>query len=132
MPHTVEQLRRGVADFCSLLDQAAVGFAWHWLILPWLVEEQKRHDQTVKGPGIAMDVIGNATVESSLISIRALDEFFDPREGRSNDIRSHHYVGYRSPGRFLEKQEFDTIGRRIAHLTLDRADDETTPWQITE
>jgi hypothetical protein len=106
MPHTVEQLRRGVIDFCSLLDQAAVAFA--------------------------MEVIGNATVESSLISIRALDEFFDPGDGRPNDIRSHYYSGYRSPGRFLQNPEFHTIGRRIAHLTLDRVDDSTKPWQITE
>ncbi|HEV2966267.1 MAG TPA: hypothetical protein VGW97_05070 [Chthoniobacterales bacterium] len=92
----------------------------------------KKKDKTVIGPGITMDVIGNATIESSLMSIRALDEFFDPRDARPNDIRSHHYRHYLSPGRFLSKLEFDTIGRRIAHLTLDRADDPTKPWQITE
>ncbi|HEV3392932.1 MAG TPA: hypothetical protein VG103_05420 [Chthoniobacterales bacterium] len=132
MPHTVEQLRRGVIDFCSLLDQAAVAFAWEWLILPHPMEETKKQDKAVIGPGIAMEVIGNATVESSLISIRALDEFFDPGDGRPNDIRSHYYSGYRSPGHFLQNPEFHTIGRRIAHLTLDRVDDSTKPWQITE
>lgn len=119
-------------DFCTLLDQAGVAFAWHWLILPHLIEEKKKQDKAVSGPDVAMEVVGNATVESSLISIRALDEFFDLRDGRLSDIRSHHYVGYRSPGRFLGKEEFHAIGRRVAHLTVDRADDPTKPWQITE
>jgi hypothetical protein len=58
MSHTVEQLRRGVVDFCTLLDQAGVAFAWHWLILPHLIEEKKKQDKAVSGPVLPWRLLG--------------------------------------------------------------------------
>jgi hypothetical protein len=132
VPHTLEQLRRGIVDFCAVVDQAGIGFMWNWVLLPeFLKAKMKQEDSPVK-PTEVMEVVRNATIESSLISLRALDEFFDDKRGRPNDIRAHHYEGYSSPGRFLTKEEYDLIGRRIAHLTIDRADSSQEPWKITE
>jgi hypothetical protein len=126
--HSLKTLQGGVRDFCSVLDQAAIGFVWSWVIFPKIPKLQEngfRHSE-------AMQVVTNATIESSLISIRTLDEFF-AGGGRPNDIRAHHYQGYNSPGRFLKREEFDLIGRRIAHLTTERTEEgPDNAWRITE
>ena len=115
-----------------LLDQAAVGFMWNWVLSPAILRTGVKHDEHFVKPDEAMEVVRNATIESSLIAIRVIDEFFATSGERSGDIRSHHYAGYSSPGRFLEKSEYDRIGRSVAHLTVDRADSSQNPWQIVE
>lgn len=115
-------LRSGVRDFCSVLDQSAVGFYWIWILWPKLESQGLPRDESI-------DAVRNATIESSLVAIRAIDEFFSAKAGRPTDIRAMDYSGFSPPSRFLEKCEFDLIGRRIAHLTVDRTDNE--PWQLT-
>jgi hypothetical protein len=131
--HTIEQLKRGVIDFCQVFDQAAIGFMWNWVLMPKILSARVRQDESLVKTEEAMEVVRNATIESSLISIRVLDEFFATTPCRPGDIRAHHYLNYSSPGRFLNRQEFDSIGRRIAHLTVERsAEGAANTWKITD
>jgi hypothetical protein len=132
MPHTLEQLRRGIEDFCAVVDQAAIGFMWNWIFFPKFLKSGVKQEDSVVTPDEVLEVVRKATIENSLISLRVLDEFFADTGVRPGDIRSHHYEGYRSPGRFLTRQEYDLIGRRITHLTVDRADSSQDPWKITD
>jgi hypothetical protein len=128
--HTLEQLRRGIVDFCYVLDQAFIGFMWTWVYLPEFSRLDIRSDNPVMDLDAALKIVQNATIESSLLSLRVLDEFFADTGIRAGDIRSHHYQGYCSPGRFLRPEEYALIGRRVAHLTVDHSSRE--PWQMTE
>src|SRR6187401_86823 len=97
VPHTLEQLRYGIVDFCCVLDQAFTGFMWNWVYLPKFSAVNIKPDNGVMGLDEVMGRVKNATIESSLISLRVLDEFFGDTGVRPGDIRSHHYDGYSSP-----------------------------------
>jgi hypothetical protein len=128
--HTLWQLRGGIVDFCYVLDQAFTGFMWNWVYFPKFSAVTVKPDKGVMCPDEVMGLVKNATIESSLISLRVLDEFFAETTIREGDIRSHDYDGYSSPGRFLKREEYDSIGRRVAHLTIEHSSRE--PWKITE
>src|SRR6267143_2209515 len=122
--HTKDQLRAGVRGFCVVLDQVPIGFYWEWIFYPKL-------ETTREFPlDNAMQMIRNATIESSLFAIRTIDEFFF-QGGRSTDIRAHHYDGFVNPGPFLATEERGKVSQRIAHLTIDRAENPQLPWRIT-
>jgi len=124
--HSLKQLRNGVRDFCQTLDQVGIGFFWHYVLRP------KFEDVPVSAtfrPNETLQVIENATIESSLLSIRILDEFFSDENIRPNDIRAAHYIGFTSPDRFLSKFELTRSIPRVAHLTTQR-DSSEDPWQI--
>ena len=121
--HTIEELRGGVHDFCSVLDQSALCFVWEWVISVQIPRE--RLDLPIA------EVVRNGTIEASLLAIRTVDEFFLPL-GRNTDIRSHHYDGFVSGGGFLTGEERSRINTRIAHLTVDRAVNPQSIWKIAE
>ncbi len=79
-----------------------------------LAEHARFSDQT-----IAIVTIKNACVESTLISVRDIDDFFRPRSAnsRDSDLRSTDFDGYQSPGPFLSNPERDSINQWVAHLT---------------
>jgi hypothetical protein len=103
---------------------------WNWVYFPKFSAANIKPDKGVMGLAEVMGLVKNATIESSLISLRILDEFFGDTQVRSGDIRSHDYDGYSSPGRFLTPDEYASIGRRIAHLTIDHSS--RGAWKITE
>ena len=63
--------------------------------------------------------IKNSCVESVLLSVRDLDDFFRPRtdKDRDSDLRASDFFGYQSPGPFLSDAERASINQWIAHLT---------------
>ena len=77
----------------------------------------------------ARSVMNNAAVESSLINIRALNEFF--KEGRrEEDIRAHHFPGNFSKGPFLSRSKEDRIHKLLAHLTVRRLEGDSMSWDL--
>ena len=86
--------------------------------------------------------IQNACVESVLMSVRDLDDFFAPRTNKTHDsdVRASDFHGYVSPGRFLSDPQRDSINQWIAHLTYQPvwtnttgiAPDTSRNWNTTE
>ena len=76
-----------------------------------------------------LDNLRNATIESSLLSIRILNDFFRA-DGFPTDIKAHHYGGFCSPGEFLSATERTDINKHLAHLTTERADTFPKPWAL--
>lgn len=68
---------------------------------------------------VAILMIKNACVETVLMSVRDLDDFFRPRDGRdrATDLRASDFFNYTSPGPFLSRGDRDTINQWLAHLT---------------
>ena len=60
--------------------------------------------------------VRNAALESSLMSIRDLDDFFGGNGKQKDDVIAADF-GYQSVGRFLATDEREGINKKLAHLT---------------
>jgi hypothetical protein len=123
MPHTIDQLRGGARDFCTVIDQVPTAFMWESYF-------SGRVASSSVGPN-ALEALRNATIESSLLSIRLLNDFF-ARRRYPTDIRAEDYVGYASPNQFLTSDEACALNKHLAHLTTERADAFPRGWSIYE
>jgi hypothetical protein len=82
-------------------------------------------------PPDSLGALRNATIESSLISIRILNDFFRPRlHSFPTDIRAEDYQGYTSPEPFLSPTEARDLNKQLAHLTTERAENYPKKWAI--
>jgi hypothetical protein len=73
-------------------------------------------------------IFRNACTESSLVSLRILNEFFKAEKTKDR-ITASHYPGFKSPGPFLSKNELQRLNDHLAHLTWERLDDPSPLWQ---
>src|SRR5690242_6443302 len=121
MSHSANQLRGGARDFCFVLDQVSLAFMWECCF--------SQQFATSSVPLNAMEALRNSTIQSSLLNLRLLNDFFLPRRYPA-DIRAEDYVGYASPGQFLDTDEVRALSKHIAHLTTERADDYRRGWSI--
>jgi hypothetical protein len=119
--HTLEQLRGGARDFCTVLDQAPSAFVWESYFTKAFAKSPVPPD--------SREALRNATIESSLLSVRILNDFFAPRR-YPTDIRASDYSGYSSPGKFLTDREAKDLNKYLAHLTTERAEFHPKPWPI--
>lgn len=72
----------------------------------------------------------NAALDSTLINLRALNEFFKPG-GLPDDIRAHHFSIPKSTP-FLQPPEEAEINKHLAHITTLRATTIPKPWYIDD
>jgi hypothetical protein len=87
--HTTEQLRGGARDFCAVLDQAPSAFVWESYFSRAFAENPV--------PADSLQALRNATIQSSLLSIRILKDFFAKRRFPT-DIRAGEYQGTLTKG----------------------------------
>ncbi len=120
-PPTSDQLRGGSRDFCAVLDQMPSAYMWEAYFAPAVTSTSIRRDAT--------EALRNATIESSLLSLRLINDFFAPG-GFPTDIRAEDYVGYVSPGPFLDAGEARALNKHLAHLTTERAELFPQVWSI--
>lgn len=67
-------------------------------------------------------VVGNALLESVLIHVRSLDDFFRRTVSlEDDDVFAVHYLPTWSPTRLLTKSQRDKVNKSLAHLTSARA-----------
>ena len=118
--HTTEQLRGGAKDFCEVLGQIPSAFVW-----------EDKIKAIVQGslPVGTLQGLWNATLESSLLGIRVLNDFFAPRHNPT-DISAFDYQGFVPPSKFLTDSEKKDIDKHIAHLTIQRTETSPKPWEI--
>jgi hypothetical protein len=68
----------------------------------------------------AYPAIDNATIESSLLSIRILDDFFSVSKKKPDDVIASDFDGSPASTAFLTKNQREDINKTIAHLTTTR------------
>lgn len=105
---------RAVSLLYNRLNRGFTLYLWMTRIHPMLVEHPRFPEER-----FAAVTIKNACVESVLLSVRDLDDFFRPRTNRDrdSDLRATDFFGYQSPGPFLSSAERESINQHIAHLT---------------
>ena len=119
MKPSIPQLQGGARDFCAVLDQAPTAFFWDSYFLPRFQNDTVATDM--------LENLRNATIESSLWSIRMLNDFFRA-DGFQTDIKAHHYDNFCAPEEFLSSNERTDINKHLAHLTTERADIFPKSW----
>ena len=68
-----------------------------------------------------IDSVANASIESHLLFLRKLNEYFTPLcKGRvwEDDLRAEHYKGFKSPGPFLSDPDEKELHKRVGHISL--------------
>jgi hypothetical protein len=106
----------GLAHVRYTIDQA----------LAWMVWRLRNKEFTAL-PLDQKQILENACIESGLISLRILNEFFK-KEKTKGLIKASHYMGSKSPGAFLTTEEERRINDHLAHLTWERVSDPSPPW----
>jgi len=81
----------------------------------------------------ALQTIQNACLHTTLIALRDWDDFFTPRNGRSesDDIKASDF-GLDKNFSFLTKRERQANNKRIAHTTLQGVQEQKSRWDIFE
>jgi hypothetical protein len=91
----------------------------------------------ITNPHPTVIAVKNAAVESSIMTVRDIDDFFSARKNRPDDLRATDFGGYASTGSFLSKDEREAINKKLAHLTYEavrQAKIKTNPrmWNVAE
>jgi hypothetical protein len=71
-------------------------------------------------------IVRNALLESSLLSLRNIHEFFAVKGGRGNDFKAYQWSDSRYAG-VLDEDEKTDIDQYLAHLTTRRKEHKT--WE---
>jgi hypothetical protein len=110
---TPDELERAIDDIGYVILQTCTAHQlFHGTIVPAL-RKKGLHEEIV--------ILNNASLESQLLFLRKLNEFFTPLDkGRveEDDLRAEHYSGFESPGAFLSVPEVAELHKRVGHITL--------------
>jgi hypothetical protein len=98
----------------------------------WMVAQTTRIIESGSFPTTstneATKAIGNALIESALVHVRNLDDFFRlPGKRHPDDVLAIHYLPTWRPRAILSKAEHDDIDKLLAHVTTKRTDG-PRPW----
>jgi hypothetical protein len=113
---TTEQREQSIHVICKFIGQIP---CFH------LCEECVAHRFSTTEIALS-DMIHNAALDSTLLNIRCLNEFFGSNR-QKDDIRAGDFSGVMMPP-FLSPHEARDINKYLAHITLTRSDVVTKPW----
>jgi len=111
---TDDEKLRAVSLLYNRLTRGFSLYFWLTRIHPMLAEHPRFDEEK-----FAVITVRNSCVESVLLSVRDLDDFFHPRteKNRDSDVRASDFEGYPSPSPFLSTVERNSINQWVAHLT---------------
>jgi hypothetical protein len=104
---TNEQLESGLSRICKVICQIP---CFH-IFEKWIADRFKAgvEDAALK------DIMHNAALDSALINLRSLNDFFkEPR--REDDVRARDFGVWTGP--FLKQEEQTSVDKYLAHITV--------------
>jgi hypothetical protein len=106
LPHVFYTFRQAMAVFC-----------WRYF------EAENRG--LIRSPHFHFEILANAALESTLGSLRTLDEFFSPAsqntgKGSWDDCRAYEFPGFNGKGPFLTRDQKTQINQMLSHLSWQR------------
>jgi hypothetical protein len=122
-----DELEKGIEHIGYATLQACVAHdLYHIEVIPVLRKNGISED--------AIHIVNNASLESQLLFLRKLNEFFKrlPKEKekplKEDDLRAEHYFGFKSPGPFLDDSAEKEIHKAVAHITLREVREGKKNW----
>lgn len=120
MPTEVD-LKAALTHIFYVFNQTAAHYSWRSLGMDRNFRQAN--------PEYKLMIIQNAALESTLVSLRALNEFFT-LGGRNDDIRAEQFPNYKAREPFLSKDDCSLIHKHLAHLSWQRVKSESFQgWQ---
>ncbi len=117
-----EQLQQTIGVICKVIGQIP---CFH------VYEENIAHRFFTSETETALKAImHNAALDSTLINVRCLNEFFSSHR-RDDDVRASDFPGVHMKP-FLSKDDKTAIHKYLAHITVTRSDIVTKPWLIDD
>ena len=119
---TPDELEQAFDDIGYVILQACVAHdLYHIEVVPVLREKGIAED--------AISIVNNASLESRLLFLRKLNEFFERLPAKKeDDLRAEHYFGFQSPGPFLSDQDEAELHKRVGHITLKGVREGKKDW----
>ena len=129
MTPSKEEAFRALPDILYVIDQCLATHLWGQRVKP-IIEGCVEH--LVDKPII--QIIENSTVESTLIFIRKLNEFFGTRPQNADDdaLRAYHFGDFKNNGWFLTKPEYDELHIRVGHISVEEVRHGKKRWPIED
>jgi hypothetical protein len=108
-------------------------FAYFWCALEFEHDEDLRAEPTHNHRAWTLQTIENACIDSTLMGLRDLDDFFTPRPPgpRTDDLKACDF-GYTGRHSFLTQSERRKINKIIAHTTTVGAASRGYRWDVLE
>lgn len=121
MIFTNEQLESSLSRICKVICQIPVFHVFE----DWIAG---RFETGTKETALK-DMMHNAALDSALINLRCLNDFFkEPR--REDDVRARHFGV--STGPFLEQQDQTSVDKHLAHVTVTGSNIVEKFWFLDE
>ena len=119
-------------DIGYVIQQTVIAFPqFQGTVIPVLKKNGLREE---------IGILNNASLESQLLFLRKLNEFFmhlpenEPNKQKrkklkDDDLRAEHYAGFTSPGAFLSEDDEIELHRRVGHITLTEVRKKKKNWE---
>jgi len=109
---TPDELEKAIEDIGYVILQACLAHDLYFVEVIPVLRRTGISEETIK-------IANNASLESQLLFLRKLNEFFEPLPvKKEDDLRAEHYFGFKSRGPFLRDQDEAELHKRIGHITL--------------
>jgi hypothetical protein len=126
VPPSQAELDKSVEDIIYVMDQCSTYFVWWVHIKPMLSQHpQPRY----------VRIIQNGVIESTLLFIRKLNEFFKERpkvDEKDDDLRAYDFPGFKEVGTFLRPDDYEQLHKRVGHMTLQQVREGKVAWEIDD
>lgn len=129
MTPSKEEAFKALPDLLYVIDQCMAYHVWVHRVKPILESSDLRLvDESV------VQLIENSTIESALIFLRKLNEFFGTRPQNPNDdaLRAYHFGAFGDNGWFLTKPEYDELHIRVGHISVEEVRYGKKVWPIDD
>jgi len=120
---TREQLEQAVSVICKVIGQIP---CFH--IYEEYIARRFGNDEAERALKAMMH---NAVLDSALLNLRCLNEFFKPN-GRQDDIRAYHFPGLSMQPFLISPDDEQAIHKHLAHLTATRSNTTAKPWGLDQ
>lgn len=127
MQPSMDEAFRAIPDLLYVIDQCMAYHVWLQSVKPVL----EGRDQFLSDRS-AVQIVENSTIESALIFLRKLNEFFGKRPQNPGDdaLRAYHFGDFPDNGWFLTKAEFDELHIRVGHISVEEVRYGKKNWPI--
>lgn len=130
MTPSKEEAFQALPDILYVIDQCMAFHVWRQRVKPEL-EKFVGHpldESTVQ-------IIENSTLESTLIFLRKLNEFFSkrhPQNKNDDSLRAYYFGDFIENGWFLTKDEYAELHIRVGHISVEEVRKGKKEWPIND
>ena len=129
MTPSKEEAFKALPDILYVIDQCMASHVWGQRVKP-ILEGSVGHlvDKSI------VQIVENSTIESTLIFLRKLNEFFGTRPQNADDdaLRAYHFGDFKNNGWFLTKAESAELHILVGHMSVEEVRHGKKVWPIED